>query len=511
MVFVGLVFGFVVGVGLMTGLHYCMLHRSRKRIQKIAAIRLLNSIQQDELRKLCGSSFPTWVSFPTFEKVNWLNHNLAKVWPSVVLATEQLVKEALQPILEQYRPPGIQALKLDKFNIGTVPPKFDGIRVQSLRKSQIIMDMEFRWGGDASIILGINPVIGPKLPVQIKNLSLFTTVRVIFQLTEEMPCISAVVVALLSKPKPQIKYTLKVIGGSTGAIPGLSEMIDEMIESAVADQVQWPHRIVVPIGNAPPDVLSDLGLKLQGKLTVQVIKATNLKNLEMVGKSDPYVRLYVRVLFKEKTRVIDNNLNPVWNEQFEFDVEDQETQSLILDVKDEDIGTDKKLGITSIPLAGLKHDEEEEITKNLAVSLDRDRVKDKGDRGSITIKVLYHPYTKEEQDAAMEAEKKKLEEKERLKNAGIVGSTMDAVGSGVKLVGTGVGMVGSGLGAGASVVGSGVGIVGSGLGKAGKRLGRVVTRHASSNKLTSPATASPVSASPMHQQNGSFRASITQE
>jgi Ca2+-dependent lipid-binding protein len=43
-----------------------------------------------------------------------------------VKATEQLVKEALQPILEQYRPPGIQALKLDKFNIGTVPPKFDG-------------------------------------------------------------------------------------------------------------------------------------------------------------------------------------------------------------------------------------------------------------------------------------------------------------------------------------------------------------------------------------------------
>jgi hypothetical protein len=38
-------------------------------VWQIAAIRLLNSIQQDELRKLCGSSFPTWVSFPTFEKV----------------------------------------------------------------------------------------------------------------------------------------------------------------------------------------------------------------------------------------------------------------------------------------------------------------------------------------------------------------------------------------------------------------------------------------------------------
>lgn len=41
MVFVGLVFGFVVGVGLMTGLHYCMLHRSRKRIQKVLLLKLL--------------------------------------------------------------------------------------------------------------------------------------------------------------------------------------------------------------------------------------------------------------------------------------------------------------------------------------------------------------------------------------------------------------------------------------------------------------------------------------
>jgi hypothetical protein len=49
-----------------------------------------------------------------------------------------------------------------------------GIRVQSLRKSQIIMDMEFRWGGDASIILGINPVIGPKLPVQVLSTWLMT-------------------------------------------------------------------------------------------------------------------------------------------------------------------------------------------------------------------------------------------------------------------------------------------------------------------------------------------------
>lgn len=78
---------------------------------------------------------------------------------------------------------------------------------------------------------------------------------------------------------------------------------------------------------------SDLELKLQGKLRVTVVRCTELKNMETLGKSDPYVRLYVRVLFKSKTRVIYNNLNPEWNEVFNFDVEDTETQNLVMQVR----------------------------------------------------------------------------------------------------------------------------------------------------------------------------------
>lgn len=78
---------------------------------------------------------------------------------------------------------------------------------------------------------------------------------------------------------------------------------------------------------------SDLELKLQGKLRVTVVRCTELKNMETLGKSDPYVRLYVRVLFKSKTRVIYNNLNPEWNQVFNFDVEDTETQNLVMQVR----------------------------------------------------------------------------------------------------------------------------------------------------------------------------------
>ena len=85
---------------------------------------------------------------------------------------------------------------------------------------------------------------------QLKDLQVFTVARVIFQLADEIPCISAVVVALLAEvqflhlylsfsyltftnflnylnqPKPRIDYTLKAVGGSLTAIPGLSDMID---------------------------------------------------------------------------------------------------------------------------------------------------------------------------------------------------------------------------------------------------------------------------------------------
>lgn len=52
----------------------------------------------------------------------------------------------------------------------------------------------------------------------------------------------------------------------------------------------------------------------------------------MIGKSDPYVVVYIQILFKVKTKVIENNLNPVWNQTFELIAEDKETQSLILEV-----------------------------------------------------------------------------------------------------------------------------------------------------------------------------------
>lgn len=48
-----------------------------------------------------------------------------------------------------------------------------GIRVQSLNKGQIIMDIDFRWGGDPNIILAVEAALVASIPIQVRLSSVF--------------------------------------------------------------------------------------------------------------------------------------------------------------------------------------------------------------------------------------------------------------------------------------------------------------------------------------------------
>ncbi|PWA84147.1 leucine-rich repeat protein [Artemisia annua] len=68
---------------------------------------------------------------------------------------------------------------------------------------------------------------------------------------------------------------------------------------------------------------SDLELMPQGLLTLTIVKANNLKNMGMIRKSDPYVIAYIRLLEKFKRKVVDYNLNPVWNHVLQLIAEER--------------------------------------------------------------------------------------------------------------------------------------------------------------------------------------------
>ncbi|RZC75214.1 hypothetical protein C5167_050696 [Papaver somniferum] len=285
-------------------------------------------------------------------------------------------------------------MKFSNLWLGHVAPRIGGIRVQSLNKGQITMDIDFQYIGDLSIILAIEAALAPSISRELKDLRVFTVICVIFQLTEDIPCISAVAVALLSEPNPKIDYKLKALGGNLAAIPGLSAMIDCTINTIVTDMLQWPHRIVIPIGGMPVDT-SDLELEPQGKLSVTVLNANDLKNVDWIGVFDPYAVVYIRPLFKVKTKAISNNRNPVWNQTFELIVEDRETQWLILEVYDKNVARDERFGIVRLPLNDLEPGNPKEISLRLLPSLDMLRIKDEKDRG-----IVYYEFSREEQIAA---------------------------------------------------------------------------------------------------------------
>ncbi|XP_061080272.1 synaptotagmin-C-like [Conger conger] len=96
-------------------------------------------------------------------------------------------------------------------------------------------------------------------------------------------------------------------------------------------------------------------LPTAGRLTATVIKATNLKAMDLTGFSDPYVKASLicegRRLKKRKTSIKKNTLNPTYNEALVFDIpyENIDGVSLIIAVMDYDcIGHNEVIGMCRV-------------------------------------------------------------------------------------------------------------------------------------------------------------------
>ncbi|KAF7437156.1 hypothetical protein PC9H_003992 [Pleurotus ostreatus] len=84
-------------------------------------------------------------------------------------------------------------------------------------------------------------------------------------------------------------------------------------------------------------------------------KATDVKNVEAAlgGKSDPYTRVLVKGVVKGRTEVINNNLNPVW-EQFVYIPVHSLRENLLLECMDyQHVTRDRSLGWCELKVADL--------------------------------------------------------------------------------------------------------------------------------------------------------------
>eukprot|EP01018_Ginkgo_biloba_P018711 Gb_21689 [translate_table: standard] len=135
-----------------------------------------------------------WISFPISEQVKWLNRQPSKMWPFVEDAITRVIRQSVELPMEEYRPPRISSSKFSKLFLSNVTMKNEGIQVQGFKKTQITMDLDFRWGCDPSIIFVVQ-TLGASLPSQLKDLQVFAVAHMIFRFTDDIPYISALVVA----------------------------------------------------------------------------------------------------------------------------------------------------------------------------------------------------------------------------------------------------------------------------------------------------------------------------
>ncbi|CAA3028705.1 synaptotagmin-5-like [Olea europaea subsp. europaea] len=254
---------------------------------------------------------------------------------------------------------------------------------------EIIMELELQWDGNPNIVLDVKTIVGVGLPVQVKNIGFTGVFRIIFKpLVDEFPCFGAVCYSL--REKKNLDFTLKVVGGDVSAIPGISDTLEATIRDAIEDSITWPVRKIIPI---LPGDYSYLELKPVGILEVKLIQAKELSNKDIIGKSDPFAKLFVRPLRDrmKSSKTISNSTNPIWNEHFGFVVEDESTQHLTIRIyDDEGIQAAELIGCAQVALKDLEPGKVKDVWLKLVKDLEIQR--DQKNRGQVHLELLYCPY-----------------------------------------------------------------------------------------------------------------------
>ncbi|CAF2434040.1 unnamed protein product [Rotaria sp. Silwood2] len=73
-----------------------------------------------------------------------------------------------------------------------------------------------------------------------------------------------------------------------------------------------------------------------GTLEVFIAEGRHLKDRDIIGKNDAYVEVYLEKKYKQRTKIIKNTNDPVWNERFTFNIHKGD-DTIHFDVYDDDL------------------------------------------------------------------------------------------------------------------------------------------------------------------------------
>eukprot|EP00268_Persea_americana_P046887 TRINITY_DN484_c0_g1_i1.p1 TRINITY_DN484_c0_g1~~TRINITY_DN484_c0_g1_i1.p1 ORF type:complete len:538 (+),score=109.73 TRINITY_DN484_c0_g1_i1:832-2445(+) len=385
-------FGFGVGIFIGIVLGYFLFIYFQPNDVKDPTVRPLVEQDSKSLQRMLPE-IPLWVKNPDYDRVDWLNKFLESMWPYLDKAICKTSKEIAKPIIAQNMEKfKIDSIEFEALTLGTLPPTFQGMKVYLTDEKELIMEPSLKWAGNPNVIVVVK-AFGMKATVQVLDLQVFAAPRITLKpLVSSFPCFAKILVSLMEKP--HVDFGLKVLGADVMSIPGLYRLVQETIKEQVANLYLWPRTLEVPIMDP-----AKAERRPVGTLHVKVVRASKLKKKDLMGKSDPYVKLKLTEdkLPSKKTTVKHSNLNPEWNEEFTWVVRGPESQALEVAVYDwEQVGRHDKMGMNVIPLKELTPDETKTLTLELLKNMDPNDPQNEKSRGQITLEVTYKPFKEEE-------------------------------------------------------------------------------------------------------------------
>ncbi|KAJ8513338.1 hypothetical protein OPV22_003772 [Ensete ventricosum] len=379
-------FGTGIGVGLLIGYYFFIYFQPTD--VKDPEIRPLVELDSKSLEQMFPE-IPQWVKNPDFDRIDWLNRFLELLWPYLDKAICKTAKEIAKPIIaENTAKYKIDSVEFETLTLGSLPPTLQGMKVYITDEKELIMEPSLKWAGNPNVNVVVK-AFGLKATAQVIDLQVFATPRITLKpLVPSFPCFAKILVSLMEKP--HVDFGLKLLGADVMSVPGLYRFVQETIKKQVANMYLWPKTLEVPIMDPSKAMKKPTGI-----LNVVVVRAYKLKKKDLLGKSDPYVKLKLTDdnLPSKKTTVKRSNLNPEWNEEFKLVVKDPESQALELSVYDwEQVGKHEKMGMNAIPLKDLIPEETKSLTLDLLKNMDPSDPQNDKLRGQIVLEVTYKPF-----------------------------------------------------------------------------------------------------------------------
>ncbi|KYM99145.1 Extended synaptotagmin-2 [Cyphomyrmex costatus] len=317
----------------------------RKRDNELRTITAQASVLAKEKELIISrmNELPSWVYFPDFDRAEWLNRILYKVWPSMNQFVRQLCKQTIEPsIVEKLTEYKIKGFQFDRLVLGRIPPKIYGIKVydKNTSRNEIILDADIMYAGDCDITFFVGNIKGG-----IKDFQIHGLVRVVMKpMLPMIPLIGGVQIFYLNVPT--INFNLVGVADVLD-LPGFNEILRKTIVEQISAILVLPNKIIIPLSEEIP--MESLKIpEPEGVLRIHVVEAKHLmkKDIGMLGKgkSDPYAVINVGAQ-EFRTKTIDNTVNPKWDYWCECAVTSAIAQQLTVLLWDyDDTKGDESLG-----------------------------------------------------------------------------------------------------------------------------------------------------------------------